>query len=56
MNMICSHVCRPKTPAAVRADLVESVEYGGTAIFVEKIGYLVHLLAHHRDTISVSLH
>ena len=55
MNMIRSHVCRPKIPAAVHADFLESIEYSRTSIFVKKICWLVHLLTHRRHTLWIRL-
>ncbi len=55
MNVIASHMRGPETPAAVQADFAESVEYGHTAVSVKEIGQLVHLLAHHRDTLWIRL-
>ena len=50
VNVICSHMGSPETPTAVQADFAEGIEYGYTAVSVEEIGQLVHLLAHHCDT------
>jgi hypothetical protein len=43
----------PETPATVQTDLAESIEHCRTAVSVEEIGRLVHLLAFHRDTFGI---
>ena len=44
MNVIGSHVRGPKTPAAVHTNLAQSTEDGRSAVFIEVIRRLIHLL------------
>jgi hypothetical protein len=53
VNVIGSHMGCPETPATVQTDLAESIEHCRTAVSVEEIGRLVHLLAFHRDTFGI---
>jgi hypothetical protein len=47
MNVIASHMCVPETPVAVYADFPENIEDGRSAVPVQDIGRLVHLVTHH---------
>jgi hypothetical protein len=49
--VIASHVRGPETPAPVQADFPQSLEYDRSAVSVQRIGCLVHLVAHHSDTL-----
>jgi len=49
MNMIGSHMCCKQAPAALQTNLPQSIEDRRTAVPVEQIGHLIHLLAFHRD-------
>ena len=53
VNMIGSHMCCPQAPAKVQTDFAESIEYCRTAVLVEQIGHLVHLLAFYRDAFGI---
>jgi hypothetical protein len=53
VNMIGSHMCCPQAPAMVQTDFPESIEYCRTAVSVEQIGQLVHLLAFQRDAFGI---
>jgi hypothetical protein len=53
MNVIGSHVCCPEIPALVQTDFAKRREYCRTAVSIQEIRCLVHLLALHRDTLRI---
>jgi len=49
MNVIRSHMCREEAPAPMHANLAQSSEHRRSAVLIETIGRLVHVLSHYSD-------